>query len=187
MKINIAENVMRKVLSTTAIFGFLLLARNTATAAPITLTFDNTSNHPQVYTESGFSFDAGAGQHWHIHNTLHKGHSNGISILDEVGDDGFFNLISLDHSFGLTQIIASNGTTVGDGINALPSGTITLPAGFSNVDFVQLRGHFTIDNVVVDQQAVVPEPASIAVWTLLLLTGVAVVWMRRRRAVPVLN
>ena len=33
----------------------------------------------------------------------------------------------------------------------------------------------------------VPEPASIAVWSLLLLTGVAVVWMRRRRAVPVLN
>ena len=34
---------------------------------------------------------------------------------------------------------------------------------------------------------IVPEPASMAVWTILLLTGAAAVWYRRRKLVPVLN
>lgn len=74
------------------------------------------------------------------------------------GTSGFFGLISTD---AFSQ--ADFSDTVGNG-GFLGSGSL------DNVEF---------------SAGQVPEPASILVWSLVLLTGVAVVWMRRRRVVPV--
>lgn len=49
--------------------------------------------------------------------------------------------------------------------------------------FNPLGGEFEFER----QEQVVPEPASIAVWSLLLLTGITVVYIRRRKLQPVLN
>lgn len=73
-------------------------------------------------------------------------------------------------------------------------GTITDPnnlaPGFNLVvDDANLFGPAIAEKIrfVVEPADPVPEPASIAVWTILLLTGAAAVWYRRRKLVPVLN
>lgn len=97
--------------------------------------------------------------------------SNGIDFEIESG------------SFSTTATATGTNQFIGIVFDT-PVSTVLLgnnPIGNINLD------NLRVADAPVPPEPAVPEPASIAVWSLLLLTGVVAVWVRRRRVVPVLN
>lgn len=108
-------------------------------------------------------------------NALLAGLGSGLLVVDDIFDGGF--------NTATGGQIAAHPLTAGVAsfVYAAPSrvtGGTTLFFGSGNQPFVAVEGS-------VNQP--IPEPESIAVWSLLLLAGMTVVYVRRRRLQPVLN
>ena len=100
-------------------------------------------------------------------STLSSAYSSNASNITLYGYDGSSNLLDTSSTLNLTNSMQ------------------TLSAAFSGIQYLEIRSNsssawFSVDNLVINENTAVPEPASIAA----MLTGIAgLLRLRRRRAV----